>query len=484
MDDNELKNWCEKLILRFRDKYNTLDECQRKNVDFFDNLTPPIQLNVFWFQNKAFNINLQILFFTKWDESEDLTIIVHGPTEFSKSAKFIEEVLNNNIWERPFLTKLTFEPPGTEIKYSTRLKSLFIEAFGNFRRYFASLFLILDSKSISLSKRYIQTMECFPWICYGNISNWDLNKMIDSMFKKSQENIHKPQKITEQNQKDIKGYGCYIYPPIWLGEPPKLSLEEEILGTSYHSHDKEQLTLIYKEKTLLIEKDGFIAIGEDNKQIAKDMLNEIMSIAHFFNLHFYIIRESDLGDVSIQQGNNKIVSSSFEGKTLRTELSEDRWKDLSQLTLMSRMKVSKKDIRKIVELAETVMTNNESSNLYTLYLEANTHFLNFEFSQSFIMSWILIENKILSVWEKFIDDQIINNTRSKKLKNRKFRTIDDKIEILNITNQLSNQDYKSYIKFKNIRNKIVHKGFKASKNEAKECLNVCTKILKEIIVNV
>lgn len=481
MNTEKLKNWFNDLIIRFRELYNNLSQDEKKRIYSLENLNAPLQLNIFWFQNPVFNIDYQIIFFTRWKDFKDLSIEVHGPIKFSKCANSIENILSNGKWNRIVSTSLTFWPSGTKLKYRDYLENLFYNNFSNFKRNFLN-WLFRDNDKPFYSAEESFTNECFQWICYGNISKANIDDIINRIIQNARRKRNQKQlKNVELKPKPIKGYGCYIYPPIWLGKFPEFSLQEKLFGARYHSHDREFLNIIYKGKYLIIEKDGYIAIGVDDKKKARNMLNEIMAIAQFFELPFYTIREPDLGDVRIDPENQKIQSMSMMGKTIRTELLQDRWEDLSQINLKSRIEVSAKVLKKIAKFSEILTVNKQISNLLRLFLEAKTYFLNFEYSQSILMSWILIESKIESEWNKIIENKITNLSHLRKLKKNKFHTIDDKIEILNLTERLSEEEYDLFINLKKVRNKIVHNGVNATKEKAEDAIKICSNIIKEII---
>jgi len=76
----------------------------------------------------------------------------------------------------------------------------------------------------------------------------------------------------------------------------------------------------YKERILIIEKDGFIGIGEENKDRALLLLNEIMAIFQFFDYPFHYIRENEVGHISINPLTLKIQSVQLQGPNKRTDL--------------------------------------------------------------------------------------------------------------------------------------------------------------------
>ena len=475
-------NWFNNLVLEFRDKFNDLNEDEKKHIDFLSNLNPPLQVNDFWFHNSAFDIDLHIILFTKWADAEDMEMIIYGPIEFSKCVEGMEEILSEEKWNRIVPSKDTYWPLGTKKKYIDTIENLFYNVFNNFKREFSYWLFRENNLPSYISSQYLQTMECFTWICPGDITQLDFKKNVNNTLTRAKDRIEsKPVKKSQVKQEYIEGYGTYFYPPIWLGTKPKLSLKDKILGRQLNTKNNDSLTRKYKGRVLIIEKDGFIGIGEEDKDTAIILLNEIMAISLLYDYEFHFIRENEIGHLSINPETLNFQSTQLQGPNKRTDLSEDRWKDLSDIPLYVRTEVPKKNLIEIIESAEKLIITDGISNLIIILLGAITHFYNREFSMSFLMSWTLIEKKIVADYHSIIAKQIDKKKHNDKLKNRKFQTIDDKIEILRITSKLDNDVYEKYMCLKKNRNQIIHEGARTDETETKKSLDLSLQIIKEIL---
>jgi len=284
-------------------------------------------------------------------------------------------------------------------------------------------------------------------------------------------NIKKDTNQTKEIKNIKQGYGCHIYPPIWLGIKPRLTLKDKLIGTRFQQFIVDSIYTSYKKRAIIIEKDGFIAIEEQNRKMALTLLNEIMAIAQLYGFDFHLIRDMDLGALKMDLDNHTIPSLQISGKTKRTDIYAERWKYLSEIYIWERHQISSHDFKKIIQEAEKLIKNDEISNNLNLLLGAYTHYYNNEFSMSYIMCWTLVEKKLVSSYKEVISQVIKDPTQKKRLTNKKFRIIDDKIELLRIIGAISNEEYSEYMKFKKIRNRIIHKGEGAIRKEAKELLD-------------
>ena len=492
MSAEELRNWFKNLIFHFREEYGKLDENEKRFVDSLSNLNPPLQVHAFWFHNSALNVDLHIILFTKWEETDDAEINIYGPIEFSKCVDQMEIILSDTKWEKEVPSKHTYWPPGTKLKYKDTIKNLFINSFNNFKREF-KYWLFRETNLPSYINKYsLQTWECFTWICPGDIIKLDSTSDVEHTIKHAKDKAKlmsinedtsskKTTRIIPSKIETIKGYGTYFFPPVWLDKQPQLNLKEKIFGTRLKSKNGDILEAKYKDRIVIIEKDGFIGISEENKDDALNLLNEIMAMSQFYDYPFQYIREHDVGNIEINPETLKIQSISLHGPNKRLDLFDERWGDLSQIPLYGRIELPKEDIEKIIDQANKLIINDELSNLLSIYLGTATHFDNREFSMAFLMSWTLIEKKIEEEYLKVIKDQINDIKRKNKLESRKFQTIDDKIEILRLIDYLNKDQYDKFMELKGIRNRIIHRGEKVKKEEAEVCLELSTIIIKELI---
>ncbi|KKN46911.1 hypothetical protein LCGC14_0668160 [marine sediment metagenome] len=477
-----VKDWFKNLVLDFREKINILNEDIKKHIDFLSNLTPPLQINDFWFHNSAFNIDLHIILFTKWKEVEDMKINIYGPIEFSKCVEGMEEILRDEKWNRIFPSKGVYWAPETNLKYTDTIGNLFYNVFNNFKREFSYWLFRENNLPSYISSQYLQTLECFTWICPGDITQLDYRKNVHNIIKQSKDKAKsKPANKSQVKPEYIDGYGTYFFPSIWLDGKPTLSLKDRILGSRLCIKKYDSLILNYKGRNLIIEKDGFIGIGEEDKDTALILLNEIMAVSILYNYNFHYIRENEIGPLSINPNTLSFQSTQLQGPNKRTDLSDHRWTDLTDIKVIYRTEIPKEDLIEIVRNAEELLISDDFSNSIILLLGATTHFHNREFSMSCLMSWALIEKKIVAEYHSIIKKQIDKKKQVDKLRNGKFKTIDDKLEILRIIGNLVNEEYEKYMCLKNLRNKIIHKGVRATESEAKKFLDLSIEIVKEVI---
>jgi len=115
-------------------------------------------------------------------------------------------------------------------------------------------------------------------------------------------------------------------------------------------------------------------------------------------------------------------------------------------------------------------------------LEAYTHFQNSNYLEAFVLSWLIIEKDTYARWNRYLEEKNIGNSRKRKLENPSTWTADMIIEQLSLAGRISSGDYQKLISMKAVRNRIVHRGERVSKEQADESLEFAVRIVTEEIV--
>ena len=227
-------------------------------------------------------------------------------------------------------------------------------------------------------------------------------------------------------------------------------------------------------------KDGFIGI--DDKGEALKELNTIMASALINKMPAISIKEFELGEVTIDTQTKEITSFSVTLTSLRNVLGSS----MTIRPLSDREIISSKTYS-IIKTAEKISKNEELQNLSLILLESYTHLVNMEYSAAFILSWCIIEHDLMVRWDKMLDDRRISGKRRNKLRNHLlYKTADRVIEIFNLISEISDDEYSKLMKFRKIRNKVVHEGISPSKEDTEVCFDyayeIITKKLADLIL--
>jgi hypothetical protein len=437
-DKKKLYNWLTASISLFREKSKQLSTEEQKVIPFtFYDLLQPCQVLVIWAKKPEY----QIFFISHSDKLEDKLIEIYGPIE---NSKLIEE-----------MTNIILNSKIAKIIRKEIVEDYFIRAIRIIQADFNPLITpslpdIIDKHQLSSSPHTI------GWTVMGKIQDFDTANLIDHIIKDIKLYAEPAtvvyQTFPEKEKIILKGFGAYLYPPVWIGEIPKPKSLKEKMGLSPISVTPKDITIkeMYKSHTVILTRDGFIAIEESDLQKAKEYLNEIIgSLLLFCDVQLAPLRETDLGETKVTE----------------TAITYN-WNPLSQKSFIyefnnyippsERMQINKKIIEKIIRLAELSTSNERIKNLLLLYLDDYTYFKNTEYIQSLIISWVILEEfYIKELWIQEISKKVMNKNQLHKLQN--WNT-DECIEALYLYDVISPEDYTLLMKVKRARNKTLHEG--------------------------
>jgi hypothetical protein len=253
----------------------------------------------------------------------------------------------------------------------------------------------------------------------------------------------------------FKGFGTKICPPIWVGIEEAPSMEAAFIVAVID---------VYKGRQLLVTRGGYIAVEAGDKLEALEMINEILATLFLTGTTVYPAREWDLGEAEIKGDYKRFEYGvrCVEAKPI-TRLTEDK-------------------IKAVIRYAEKITSNDKLKTLIMLYHEAYTHFIAYEYRQSLLFCWIILEDFYINdMFQHLIAKTVKSQERLKKLMRW---TADQKIEVLSIVRAVSDDEYQQLMELKEYRNKLVHEGIAPSKDIVKLCLDIAFKVVDQHIKNV
>jgi len=455
-----LQGWLTGLISHFREEIEKLTpEEQMAASRTLDDLSEPCQFLIIWAEEPEF----QIVLITRLTQLEDKHIEIYGPIENSKLIQTIE----NEV-----LKSLIIDSLGKE-----KIENFLIGGLRNIQQFFNPLRGV-PKPSMDGKVRVSSDVYAVGWLVIGNLSNLDLEKIVNETIQEIKSMAKPlPPKPQPQVPPILEGFGTYIYPSLWIGEIPRpKSFQERISGRPLWSYSWERaITDTYKNRPIIITRDGYIAIGEKDKLKAQELINEIMSTMLLRGFVVHVVREIDLGQATFTESGASFGWNPFSLRT--TPFYAERF--FLEALPMGRSATDEEKIRKTIRLAELLTTDDRIKTLLSLYLEASTYFANTELKQTLIMGWIILEDfYIKDLWASRISKVAPDNNRLSKLGSW---NIDQRLETLNLSGELSNDDYDLLMKIKDARNEVVHEGKFPPKEIVEKCIGLAFKVVQKYV---
>lgn len=493
------EQWLIDLITYFREKYNKLSKEQKKYISNLDNFEFPCQVDVLWVKNKQLDSHYQVLIFTHFKEEPDLSFHIYETSEPHRFSEIAEEMLQQPKWHKTLPRTESYRFMKELYNYQTYcdyLLFLLSNQYMMMKQYFENISLRIPIASrvgspskIALFNEAGNSM----WDVWGDITTVNPREIVDDIIKEAKLHPHRHEEghkslIKDKKPKSPRGYGALLYPLIWIGKLPEQSTKDKIERKFLQA--ETILNTQYQNSTIVLRQDGFLGIvlqdEADESKIrikALESLNEIIATCVLLGIPLYTIREPDLSQITVDPNTYRIVSMSWYPSTYGSpsQKQEDMWGSILPSSLFfDRRLIPQKKLRNAISKAEEWTKDKIKRNTLMFLLEANTLFANSEYPQSFLSSWIIIENHIRKLWEKYLKSKDTDKKRVSKLISTHYWDIDHLLENLNLSGYLTDKEYDQLMKLKKARNDIVHSGYKASKKEAEECFQLAHKITKEL----
>jgi len=470
----ELDMWIKGFVAQFREEYNQLAEVEKPQiVSSLDNFLPPCQIEIAHFINPE----KQLFIVTHFQDRNDLEIVLHGPAEAYDCIDLLETILNESKWDREL----------SSIKgrtFRSILEDFFIGQVDWIRRASKPTERRIGSKH-SLAE------GGFVWHVDGNICDIDSSKLINDLVAMARRRVNIVTAPSPPPKPIIRGYGAYFYPQIFFGELPKLTFRERLSGRLFWLLEVKALDTEYKGHRVVVTRNGFIAIGIEDKARALEALNEIMATALLLKFPTFAAREIDLWEIGpgpedllMGQRGTPITELGRRVESMRNRLiGNERRQMFGFMPYWPRKRrtVALTELSDIIKQAEQITKDEEVRANMVYLLEAYTHLENSEYTQSFMTSWITIKKHLFRMWNKFLKDSEIKGERVEKLEDSAYWTVNHVLETLNIAGKLDEKDYALLKDLKNELEEIIHKGKRVTREEAQRCFDTGMSFLEHQI---
>jgi hypothetical protein len=473
-ETKKVKVWLDTLITQFREAYEKFSEPEKQHIPNNNDYRPPCQLEVFWLKDPEY----QLLVLTHSAKRPDRQIIINGPYQAFEFRDKVEKKLDEQRWKE---SPSPQDPMGYvgELTYAEMFSSI------------VANFIKEVKNSIFTTKHHQKRMGGMilgysAWVSTfrGNMSELDTEQMIKEIVKqvkgRGQEAMEKPKKAKPAPLR-LKGFGTYFFPPIWVGSISKPTIRDRLHGQHRQQILKKALDYSSGDLTFVVNNDGFIVLHCDTKETALRILNTIMGTSLLLGIPTLTVRSQELANIEIEPNTLTITSRGITLTSLRTYLIDPTFS--RPFHFDERRVVSQQKIQEILRRSVKILKDPTKIEKLSFLLEANTHFINSEYSQAFIMSWIIVEKYLFSLWETYLKQKQISNKRKTKLVNPTFWTTDTVLETLNLNGDLGLNEYRLLMNLKKKRNNFIHKGTLITKQATEQCLALSTKIVKRNLSN-
>ena len=488
-ENTEIKEWFQNFITLFREKYSQLSEFEKSGIDNTLNFLKPCQIEVFWLKNPE----LQLIVQSNMPERKDLECIIHGPFEGREFYDKVEPILSEERWQKKIEEKDFEEFVFTPDETLPRLLAMELHQMLEYAKFI--LFYPHDVGDSGGAGSL--TNNVYAHIHVGNISNKDYKKRVEQSITQMKHGAELRKDLLKTAVNEIKdrfqlnepfkhsavqiqkkggyGFGVHMFPPVIIGKPVKPTIRQLLEGVRTDTTIfNKAFDLKIENKRVIVNRDGYIFIETPKKEEALNVLNTIMALSTLLGNPLFAVREQDISTASYNE-NFQLTSKQWNSQTIRSRLHDHS--SIHDLSLNhERTEILQDWLTPIIKESFTIMKNRKLSEDLKFFVEAFTHNHNTEYSQSFVMSWSVIERYFLRLWKNVVSKKKLDKKRSKKLKSWK---IDQIMETMDLSKIINEEDFKILMELKNERNQFYHGGHQISRENSAKCLNFVRKIINK-----
>ena len=243
----------------------------------------------------------------------------------------------------------------------------------------------------------------------------EVEKLEDSPFKRIPKDLFLKGDI--EREYEMPFLGGFIFPPVWFGDvyifthdyenPEELPLNNHVKTVCYSE---------ISDRQIIVKSDGFLGVSINNnvdgisefaeEEETRRFINFFLGIFHLINdiivhstlesefFYTYYFPKKDLFDSDLKDG--------FKGYSSRThDLFNERQKPVHIHSSIKRRIIPLINLRLVFKDLEIVVNDEKLSSSLNLLIDAHTNLVLFKLNESFILSWVIIEQYLNYSWNEF-----------------------------------------------------------------------------------
>lgn len=477
----ELKECCRNLIDDFREEYEKLDELEKEQISDNIKYSAPCQIEIFWVSEP---LEYQLFVLLHDFSRKDKEIIINGPFQNNELTDRLIEIMDEPRWKKkaPYIRPEGFLDPDVgdqENKYS----DAFVLHFSNF------LTTITNDSLANFRKGSLgsQQMGDRDWcaIFKGNIAELKPKELKMSDFieyaKQLAASVRAGTVSQLQTSKGTKPHlkviGTYYYPLVRIGDRLELSFKEKLYGPNVFETPKYEFEFTLKGKKGYYDKYGFVAIQSENEKEAIKVINTIFGVSLILGVESLSMRESELISSEIDP-DYPVLGRSLGGYSWHSSC--NRFTSTKSKE-PRRIGITLNKMNRIIKTAEEVSLDEELNDLLLFLLESHTHLNSYEFSQSFMFSWFIVEKFVSRLFAEVLCEISAKGNQKGMMKKYDKWSIANKIEFLNFVGKIDEPKYEFLIGYNTKRNNFIHDRRAINESDTKKLYDFCFNIVKNEI---
>ncbi len=454
--DQNIEEWWIKYIQHVRQSADS-------PLTGINDYSSPCQVEVFWVKEP---IEGQAHVITHDPDRSDLQIIVNGPYHGHNLMEEVSSISREDRWQLEIPPQDYRTPPGVHPTREDLLSTVISSLTNKIEQAIYTNF-----PSSSYHSPFLESRVLSPPIFFGiNIGNISRQAPVDKEDNGDQSTEYSDNKKTgdSEEEKDRNGsesndqqndeerhqaVGGFIYPATWVDSAPERSFSEKVWGPP-HREDEIILRTDVNGNNFFAFRNGLLSIHHDDGSRVLSLLNTFFGIG-ILGRHFQWRSLQGRELIGGRMGPDGFKSMSYETSTPsgRNQIfSFD-----SQPSDYERGLITSDEIEWILRVTEIVDSAPHLGDQIRLHLQAHTHFLDDEYTASFLLNWNIVEQHIESILDRTLKNEY--NLNSKRRDDRiggSHWFISHRLEVAEITDTIDENLYSLLTDHRKKRNSVVH----------------------------
>jgi hypothetical protein len=478
----EVITWYKTVLAKYREAVNR--EGLTEGFQISSDFRAPFQVSVIWVTDPEFQIVIQ----SRFPEMSDMDFRIRGPEPISKLLEMVQKELDESKWDRPRSLESGGAPNSTP-------RSLVRESLNT------DLMIAIDcirSELLSpgrpkdnLWKGYRVEANCWLSLISGNIVKTDPATFVEHVIRGLRQPSKSPQvsppkpRIMEE-PKLATASMTYFFPPIHEGKVPQPATMRERFTQTFGQFDhKLVVSQDIAGAQLKIYRDGRVIVVGLSPSKSVGILNVLFALARMSGLRSRAVAESEIsaGEFNVLAG--YLTSWEVGPGQHRADMAVGPF--YSPLDTPSNLQNVWRGRPRPIEVpggvlqilagsAAEVSKDQSTSEDLQFWNLAETYFESKEYSQSFIMSWIVVERNLNKQWSDLLTDKGVSGKLHTSLIEQVWRT-DPIIDILAQEGKLTDEEPKLLKELVKKRNRLVHGGETVERTVAAKSLTFARKVV-------
>ncbi len=452
MSEDKIKRLFSDMIGNFRTKEKKLNKIEKKQIDRWSSLSKPCQLYII----SSFDHNHHLIIKTHFSILKDKQIrFVQLPQ--SDFATQLKRLINDFEW----IKNTNQNKP--HIDYYRSL----VDSIIDFGRWI--------NISIANSTTTIPHNVTYRGSIFDQIFIWRFAGKIEQQNFEEEFKLQPAARIVENSSGRRSGLLTSFFPPIFIGEVTSM-VEDRILQ-NYGELAKNTYSTKINNILVVVLKGGLLGVQTDDLEMAKKIFNAIMATTLICGIPAHLVRKGEIAGIDFANDISKIRLRKIMHSSLRMDMITSSLPANNYRGYLRRQ-ISLDDLKLIMNYCKNSWNKSKDQKYLDLIINGFTLLENENYSPAFLIFWTIIEIHLHSLWTDKLRNSGVTQTIQNNLDRWYLNTV---LEILNVDKLISKNEYSDYKKLVVLRNSIIHAGNIVTKQQADECHNAASTIVKNQI---